>query len=169
MSVDARGDLAYRMALQTRNSTSGAKGATSNICTAQALLATIAGFYAVYHGPKGLVEIARRIHGLAKLLDRELKHLGYRQANEHFFDTLKVELPDRVEWLMDQIHDAAIDASMNFRYVDEAHIGIALDETTSVQDVRDIAKVFARPRGAVVGHLDSAERASQLPLDYPSA
>ena len=91
VSVDSDGDAAYRMAIQTREQHIRREKATSNICTAQALLANMAGFYAVYHGPKGLTRIARRVHAYATLLERELTALGLRQVNAAYFDTLRVE------------------------------------------------------------------------------
>ena len=91
VSVDAHGNRAYRMALQTREQHIRREKATSNICTAQALLANMAGFYAVYHGPKGLTAIARRVHAYATLLERELGKLGVRQLNDAFFDTLRLD------------------------------------------------------------------------------
>jgi glycine dehydrogenase len=142
VSIDAQGNPAYRMTLQTREQHIRREKATSNICTAQALLAVMAGMYAVYHGPEGLLRIADNVHRAAVLLHRALTSMGIPQHNSVFFDTLHVEVPDA-----SPVRALAESRRMNFRYIDGRHITIALDETTTLDDVRAIADVFAQAKG----------------------
>lgn len=149
VSVDTEGKYALRMALQTREQHIRRDKATSNICTAQALLAIMAGMYAVYHGPNGLQKIAERIHGLSVLLAAMLQQLGYKQLNEVYFDTLKFDLGN----LVGGIHAEALNAEMNFHYNDSI-VTISLDETTNLEEVKRIAQVFAKIKGIQLGSIN---------------
>ncbi|MDW8425429.1 MAG: aminomethyl-transferring glycine dehydrogenase [Meiothermus sp.] len=138
VSIDSRGHRAYRLTLQTREQHIRREKATSNICTAQVLLAVIASMYAVYHGPEGLREIAQDIHQKTSVLAAGLKRLGFERVNEHFFDTLTIRAPGRVEEILSEAHMRRI----NLRKVDEAHIGIALDETTTPEVIEAVWQAF---------------------------
>jgi glycine dehydrogenase len=144
-SVDKLGNTALRMALQTREQHIKREKATSNICTAQALLAIMAGMYAVYHGPGGLKKIARHINILTGVLSQEAEKYGYKQRNDHFFDTVHLALPEQVN--TDQLRQLAEKKRINFRYIDAQHIGISLDETTALSDVNAILEVLAEAAG----------------------
>ncbi len=165
LSRDTEGRSAIRLALQTREQHIRREKATSNICTAQVLLAVIAGMYAVYHGPAGLRRIAKRVHELTTVLQRGLESFGYKIVEETFFDTICVEIGSVNR---ERLLEAAQGMKMNLRVFDRSHVGISFDEVTTTKDVQDLLDVFAperiQPTEFESPVLDGAVPTTKLPV-----
>ncbi len=172
VSKDSAGNPAYRMALQTREQHIRRERATSNICTAQVLLAIMAGMYAVWHGPAGLRRIATRVRGLQLVLRAEVETLGYRCPNEHAFDTLLIEVPEEGTPHHDAttVIDAAAAAGIDLRKLGARRLSVSFDETTTLADVEQLLGVFAKgPRAFEAPASELLARAAQIEgrLEFP--
>jgi len=155
VTIDSNNNYALRMALQTREQHIRRDKATSNICTAQALLAIMAGFYAAYHGPKGLKLIAERTHGLTVSLAESVKAIGYQVSNNAYFDTIEVELGD----LKGAIHKDCLDNNINLNYNGSKAI-ISLDETTNFEDVSLLVRIFSKVKAIAADSVTVVDKVS---------
>ena len=160
VSIDADGDKALRMALQTREQHIKRDKATSNICTAQVLLAVMAGMYAVYHGPEGLKEIANKVHFKAVTLAKKLESLGLNQLNSSFFDTI------RIETNRNDIEKEAEEKEINFYYPTENIVSITINETTTEDDLNDIISVFSKITTKTIAKLDEIEEENNISKSF---